>query len=105
MIGQLADAVEVGIEPEAQGSKDQDLPLRHTGAVGQRADRPFVMRTLRQHFGENLKDPVTHVGHGVDILQTAQQSRDIVTRRGVDFNISDVLFAELQLQVNNLTHE
>ena len=38
------------------------------------------------------------------MLQPAQQLRDVVARLGVELNGADVLFAELQLGIDDLAH-
>ncbi len=51
LVGQLMDAVVVGVEPQAQRPQDQDLPLLHPGAPGIRARLAF--HALRDHLFED----------------------------------------------------
>ena len=102
LVGQLMDAVVVGVEPLAQHPQDQDLPLLHPGAPGIRGRLAF--HALRDHLFEDGEYRLAQRRGGVDVLQPAQDLRDIVAGFGVQMNGGDILFAELQLWIDDLAH-
>jgi hypothetical protein len=103
-VGQLPDPVVVGIESPTQHAEHQHLPLRHAGAPGRDAHRPIAVLAHRQHLGEDGEHLLAQRVLGVDVLQTAQQPRDVVARSDIEFDRADVHFAELQLGVDDLAH-
>ena len=92
------------IQPQTQRAQHQNAPLKHSGAAGVRADRAVGVGPFRQHLREDGEDALTHRRFGINELQTPQEARNIVTRLEVEFNGGDVLFAELELGVDDLAH-
>ena len=101
-VGQLMDAVVVGVEPQTQGPQHQDLPLLHAGAPG--AGVGLAVDPGGDHLLEDGEHPRAQLRVGVDVLQPPQQLRDVVARLGVELNGADVHLAELQLGVDDLAH-
>ena len=102
LVGQLVHAVVVGVEPQAQHAQHQDLPLLHAWAPGERIG--LAVAPHRDDLLQNGEHPRPQVRGGVDVLQSAQQLRDVVAGLGVECDGADVLLAELQLGVDDLAH-
>lgn len=71
-IGQLLDAIIVGVQPQAQRPEHPHLPLAHARAPRLAAHRPRAIGAHGQHFGEDLKDRLAQLGCDVEVLQSAQ---------------------------------
>ena len=71
-IGQLLDAIIVGVQPQAQRPQHQNLPLRHARASGLAAHRPLAIGPPRQHLRQDRKHRLSQLGCDVDVLQPAQ---------------------------------
>jgi hypothetical protein len=56
LVGQLQNPIVVGIEPHAQATEHQDLPLRHARPARLGADLAFAIVPLGKHFGEDGED-------------------------------------------------
>ena len=82
VVGQLLDAVIIGVEPQAQYPQHQDLPLGHAGATGSHAHR-LARRIHRDDLAQNRKDFFPNLGLHIDVLQATQQARNVVARAGV----------------------
>ena len=102
LVGQLQNAIIVGIQPQAQRTEHQDLPLLHAGPAGVGAG--LAIRPLGEHFGEDGEDLLAQFRHGVDVLQPTQNARYVISRLGIELDGRDVLLAELQLWIDDLTH-
>ena len=102
LVGQLVQPVVVGIEPQAQHAQHQDLPLLHAWAPGARIG--LAIASHRDDFFEDGEHPRPQVRGGVNVLQSAQQLRNVVAGLGVEHDGGDVLLAELQLRVDDLAH-
>ena len=102
LVGELMDAVVVGVEPQTQDPQHQDLPLLHAGAPGVRIG--LAMDPGGDDLREDGEHPRAQRRGGVDVLQPPQQLRDVVARLGVELNGADVHLAELQLGIDDLAH-
>ena len=101
-VGQFMHPVVVGIEPQPDHPQYQDLPLRHAGAPG--LGIGLAVDPDGEDLFQNGAHPGAQIRSGVDVLQPAQQLRDVVAGLGVEEDGTDVLLAELQLGVDDLTH-
>jgi hypothetical protein len=104
LVGQLGEAIVVGVQPQAQGAEHQDLPLRHAGAPALGAYDARAVGAHRQDLGEDGEDLLAQYRRGVDVLQPAQQARDVIARARINGDRADVLFTALQLRLDDLAH-
>jgi hypothetical protein len=70
LVGQLVNAVVVGIQPQAQHTQHQDLPLLHPGSplVGIGLARDPFAHPLGEHLRENGEHPLAQLTGGVEVL-------------------------------------
>jgi hypothetical protein len=104
LVGQLENPIVVGIEPQAQHAEHQDRPLRQTGSAGLGARLAVLAAARRAHLGEDREHGFAQLREGVDVLQSAQQLRDVVARAQIQRDGGDILFAELQLRIDDGAH-
>ena len=80
LISQLVNAVVVRIEPQAQDTQHQDLPLLHPGSslLGIRLAFGPLAHPIGDHFSENREHPLAQPAGGVDVLQPAQNLWNVV---------------------------
>ncbi len=105
LVGQFLDPIVISIQPQTQGAEYQDAPLGHARSAGVRADRAGVIDPFGQNLRKDGEHPLAHRRLAINELQAAQEARDIVTRLAVEFDGGDVLFAELELGVDDLAHD
>jgi hypothetical protein len=103
LVGQLQNPIVVGIEPQTQGTEHQDLPLLHARATGLGADFALAVRSLRENFGENGEDLLAQLWGNVDVLQSRENTWNVISGAEVKRNGRNVLLAELQLWIDDLT--
>ena len=68
LVGELMDAVVVGVQTQPQHPEHKDRPLRHAGAARLRASLSFRAHPLGEHFSEDGKDALAQFVVGVDVL-------------------------------------
>ena len=106
-IGQFLDAVVIRIQPLAQDTQDQDLPLLHARAPRLRVSLALgtvVPLSRRNDLGEDREDPLADLRGHVDILQSAQDLRNVVTGFHIQFDGGNISLTELQLRIDNPAH-
>jgi len=106
LVGQLVNPVDVGVQSQTQGAEHQDLPLLHAGAARARVRRTiFAIDGARgDDLGEDREHTLTQLAADVDVLQTAQDLGNVVTRFGIKLDGGNILFTELHLRVDDSTH-
>lgn len=105
LVGQLLDAVVVGVQPQPQHPEHEDAPLCHAGAPGGRAGLAFRADPLGEHFPQDGKHALAQFGVGVEVLQPPQQLRDVVAGLGVQPDVGDGDLAEFHLRVEHSAHK
>jgi len=103
LVGQLVQPAVIGVEPRPQHAQRQDLPLLHAGAPRVRIG--LAVAPHRDDLFEDGEHPRPQVRDGVNVLQSAQQLRNVIAGLRVEHDGGDVLLAELQLRVDQLAHE
>jgi len=102
LVGQLVQPVVVGVEPQTQYAQHQDLPLLHAWTPSVRIG--LAVASHRDDLFEDGEHPRPQLRGGVNVLQSAQQLRNVVAGLGVEHDGGDVLLAELQLGIDDLAH-
>jgi hypothetical protein len=82
LVGQLMHTIIVGVESQAQHAQHQDLPLLHARAPGVRIG--LAIHPHRDDFLQDGEHSRAHLRGGVDVLESAQQLRDVVPGLGVE---------------------
>ena len=67
LVGQLVDAVVVGVQAQPQHPQHQDRPLRHAGAAIVRVGLAFRARPLGKQFFKDREDALAQSGVGVKV--------------------------------------
>lgn len=83
LIRQFVDPIEVGIQAQAQHAEHQDSPLLHPRATRIGVGLAFAHRAIRHDPFEYLEDPIPKRRLRVDVLQSAQDLRNVVARSRV----------------------
>jgi hypothetical protein len=74
------------------------------GRAGLGTDFTLAVLSLRENLGEDGDDLLAELRRNVDVLQSRENTRNVVTGSDVELNGRDVLLAELQLGIDDLTH-
>lgn len=104
LVGQLVEAVVIGVEAQTQHPEHEDRPLRHAGPPRVRAGLALRPHPFGAHLFEDGEDALAQFGVEVEVLQPAQDLRDIVAGLGVEDDGGDVGLAERQLGIDDLAH-
>ena len=80
MIRQFVDPIKVRIQSKPQYAKDQDAPLLHPRATAAGIRFAFTLNTIRKNFSQYGEDPIAKPRLGVNVLQSPQKLRNVVTR-------------------------
>jgi hypothetical protein len=68
LVGQLLDAVEVGVQPQTQHAQHEDALLLHAGSTRVGIGLALALDTLRQDFAQDRKDALAQAWLRVDVL-------------------------------------
>ena len=104
LVGQLVNAVVVGVEPEPQHAEHEDAPLLHARAAQAGIGLALASDPIRYDFPEDGEDSLAQRGLGVDVLQSAQDLRNVVTRFRVQLDGANVGGIERHLGVDHVAH-
>ena len=104
LIGEFLDTVVVGIQAQPHDPKHEDSPLLHPRPTRTRIGLASACHALRYDFLQDGKDPLTQFRLGIDVLQAAQELRNVVTRFGVQIDCANVNTVEHQLGIDYVAH-
>src|SRR5512137_319111 len=104
LVGQVVDAVVIGIQAQPQHAQHQDVPLRHARPAGVRAGLARPVRLVGEDLFEDGEHALAQLWRGVEMLQTPQQLVDVVTGFRVKDEVGDVGQSKLGLWVVNDAH-
>jgi hypothetical protein len=79
LIGKFVDAVVVSVQAQAQNSEHENAPLIHPRSAGAGIGLTLSLHTIRQHFAQYREHALPKDGLGVDVLQPAQNLRNVVS--------------------------
>ncbi len=107
LVGQLVDAVKVGVQAQAQATQHQDGPLVHARAAQLGGDHfgLAVDDLRRQDVLDDLEDLVPQAIAAIDVLEAEQDQGDVVPRAHVDLDVGDVDLADGLLAWEGVSHE
>ena len=105
LIGQLLNPIIVSIQTQAHDPEDQNAPLLHSRSPLIGIGLAVALGAHRNDFAQDGENASTQLLIGVDVLQSPQYLRNIVTRFRVEINRPDVHSIEQILRVNHLAHD
>ena len=89
-VGQVVEAVVIGVQAQPQHAQHQDVPLRHARPADVRAGLARPARLVGEDFFEDGEHPFAQARRGVKVLQAPQQLVDVVAGLGVEDEVGDV---------------
>ncbi len=104
LIDQVVDAVVVGIQAQPHDTDHEDPPLLHPRSTRARIGLALARGALRYDFAQDGEDTLTQIRHRIDVLQPAQQLRNVVPRFRVQTDCANVHFVEHQLRIDHIAH-
>ena len=104
LICQLVDAVVVGVQAQSQYAEDKDSPLLHPRATRASIGLAAILYAGRNDFPQYRKDSLAQRWFGVDVLQSTQNLRNVVTRFRVQMNRANVDTVKHQLWIDYVAH-
>ena len=104
LVGQVVEAVVVGVQAQPQHAQHQDVPLRHARPAGVRAGLARPVRLAGKDFCEDGKHALAQIRRGVEVLQTPQQLVDVVAGFRVEDEVGDAGQSKLALRVADDAH-
>jgi len=104
MIRQFVDPIKVRIQSKPQYAKDQDAPLLHSRTPIAGIRFTFALYTVRNDFLQYGEDPLTQTRLGVDVLQSPQDLRNVVTRFHRQVDRADVHAIQQHLGIDHIAH-
>lgn len=104
LIGQFMNAVKVSIQAKTQNTEHQNPPLLHSWAARVGISLAFTVDTIRHYFAQYGEDSRSQCGLGVDVLQPAQNMRNVVSRFGVQMDRANVHAIKRHLGVEHIAH-
>ena len=104
LIDQVVDAVVVGIQAQPHDTEHEDPPLLHPRSTRARIGLALACGALRYDSPQDGEDTLTQIRQRIDVLQPAQQLRNVVPRFRVQTDCANVYFVEHQLRIDHIAH-